>query len=210
MTKIRTILFATLALVMVFGVCSQQALAENHLQFHRYSIARGPVVSGGAVPNTTAPAVLQGIVAMGPLPLTSPPDPDSWPCFAPNPPCTDDPSGGLLVGEPEELWSLASCNNASCGQIYWTFETGTGSGTLAVAVKVTQGTGTSAKTILALSGTLGSVAANTIEYIVVDGAGFGPSFCPSCAAPVAGNATITTITKVGSVAAKGTRVITLQ
>lgn len=209
MTNIRIFLLVTLAFVIVLGVSGRQGLAQTALQFHLYTIERGPVVSGDAVPNAT-PAVSQGIVAMGPLSLTSPPNPDSWPCFAPNKPCTADPSSGMLIGVPQELWSLASCNNASCGQIYYTFETGSGSGAIVASIKVSQGTGTSAKTILSVSGNIGTAKPNTFYCVPLDGVGFGTNFCNGCVAPVAGVATISTSTKVGTVTIKGSAKITLQ
>jgi hypothetical protein len=189
---------------MLWGAVLPQAQAEGpHFRAYTIRVPENPQL---VHPDAT-PALIMGMFAMGPQSVTAPPN-DSWPCFAPNAPCSSDPSGGMLIGVPQEVWPLTSCNGASCAQIYWTFTTTTATGTGIVSIVGKQGT----STVLSVSGNVGSIPANVIEVIILDGAGFGSGFCTkgTCATPVAGTVTLTATTKVGSSSVKGSLKITLQ
>jgi hypothetical protein len=189
MLKIRVLLFSALAVVLAFGILGQQALAQDaagNQAFHATAIGHP---SPGSTDAAT-PGMFQGITAMGP----NPPAAGDWPCFAGNTACSAIASGGLVVGVPVQVWPVASAN----GQIYWTFETTTSAGTAKVSVKVTQG----ATTILSVKGKIPGIAANSIYSIDLTGASFTGA--------VAGPATITTSTKIGTTTIKGTAKIVLQ
>ncbi len=189
MQKVRVLLLSAMAVILACGILGQQALAQDeagNLKIH--AISTGHATPGSSDP--AAPGMFQGIVAMGP----NQPDPGDWPCFGGNPSCADIAAGGLVVGVPVQVWPLASAN----GQIYWTLETTTSAGTAKATIKVTQGS----TTIFSLSGKLKGIMADEIYAISLDGVTFSGA--------VAGPATITTTTKIGTTTIKGTAKIVLQ
>ena len=95
---------------------------------------------------------------------------------------------------PVQVWDLSSAN----GQIYYTFETTTLHGKGHATVTVKQGS----TTILNVSGSLGTILANTIHSVALNGATFTGA--------VAGPATITVTTKVGTEKITGKATIHLQ
>ena len=195
MTKVRTLLFAALAVVLACGICGQQALAQEDLSGEGYgtliSIGRIPDAPAGAIPDVS-PGMYQGIVGMGP----NPPASGDWPCFGGNTACTSIAAGGLVVAEPLQV-VLKACSG--CGQIYYTFETTTASGTGTFTFTVTQGS--PAKTLFHKSFT-GTVAKNNIYAIAWTGVTFTGG--------VAGAATISVSTKIGTATIKGAARIVLQ
>jgi hypothetical protein len=207
MTKTRTILLSLLALILVAGVCVPQAMAAGP-QIHAFTIARSQMPQ--ALP-AAIPGVMQGMTGLGPNPPVA--SPVSWPCFAPNAPCTADPAGGMLVATPESIFSLTACqntsgSNAGCGELWWTFEMGGATGNIIAAVTATQVSGMTTNTIFSIPPTnLGPAPpAGYIEVIYVTNLGFGPNFCSGCVAPVAGAATVAVTSAIkgtSTVAAKG-------
>lgn len=187
MTKVRTLLFTALAVVLACGICGQQALAQEDLAGGAQisAIAIGHVPDGTPEPAASA-GMFQGIVAMGP----NPPATGDWPCFAGATACTGIVAGGLVIGVPEQIWSK-TCSG--CGQIYYTFQTTSATGTCNVTITVTQGS--PAKTLFTLSSPIGTVAKGVIEAVNVTGVSFTGA--------VAGAATITTTTKIGTATIKG-------
>jgi hypothetical protein len=186
-------LFTALAVVLACGVCVQQGLAQED----DYQVGTGQlgVASVGALtlgPDLTGAGLFQGIVAMGP----NPPSSGDWPCFAggSGAGCAAIPAGGLVVGVPVQVWDLSSAN----GQIYYTFQTTTAHGKGHTTVTVKQGT----TTILNVSGSLGTILADKLHAVWVNGATFTGA--------IAGPATITVTTKVGTEKITGKATIHLQ
>jgi hypothetical protein len=236
MTKIRMILLASLALILAFGLCAPQAMADDGLRFHAVTI-RAPQMPQ-AIPAATAPLIQQGMTAMGPTPpvtgvvngtQTGPP---SWPCFPTSAPCSSDPSGGFLAAIPQEVFSLATCEVAydstngtgGCGQVWWTFETASGltcpttGCPLSVAITATQGSNTIYSLPLTNIGTLPSSSSEGGPYVeVIYGQqGFGTTW-GATVNPTAGNVTIAVETQVVAgtttttkVTAKGSLVIAVH
>jgi hypothetical protein len=212
MTKTRMFVFAALAVIVAFGVCGQQALALDP-HFKVVTIGHGTTQSD-AVPDA-ASQVHQGITAMGAAAPADSSGNATWPCFTgeTDPDCSSIAAGGLVVGIPAFTWNLAACTSstAACGQIYWTFETDVKSKTapINISLTVTQGTSTIYSTGTIDVGT--NPGAGFIEAIAGNVA-FGPGDCTvgTCATPVAGAATITVTTKIGTSTATGTAHITLS
>src|ERR1035441_7345839 len=96
MTRVRTLLFTALAVILACGICGQQALAQED----RAGDAYGSVIAIGHVtdasPDVTSPGMYQGITAMGPNPPVS----GDWPCFGGST-CSNVVAGGLVIGTPE-------------------------------------------------------------------------------------------------------------
>jgi hypothetical protein len=130
---------------------------------------------------------------MGP----NPPATGDWPCFGGSTDCSSVMAGGLVVGTPEALWSK-SCSG--CGQIYYTFQTTTATGTANVVITVTQGS--PAKTLFKTSGSIGTIPKNIIEVVNVTGVSFTGA--------VAGAATINISTTIGTATIKGAAKIVLH
>ncbi|HXM40704.1 MAG TPA: hypothetical protein VN924_05595 [Bryobacteraceae bacterium] len=189
MTKVRALLLTALALVLACGIFSPQALAQDLAgDAQTTAIATGHVTD--AAPDATSPGMYQGIVGMGP----NPPAKGDWPCFGGSTDCSGVAKYGLVIGEPEQVWSK-SCSG--CGQIYYTFETTTATGTAAFTVTVTQGS----TTIFKYSGST-SVSNNVIEVISV-----GPV---TFTGGVAGAATISVSTTIGTATIQGGAKIVLH
>jgi hypothetical protein len=186
-------LLTALAVVLACGICVQQGLAQE--DDHQVGTGQLGVASMGALTlgsDLAGVGLFQGIVAMGPNPATD----GDWPCLAggSGTGCAGIPSGGLVVGVPVQVWPLSSAN----GQIYWTFETTTAQGKGHATVTVKQGS----TVILSVSGALGTLAQNQIYAISLSGATFTGA--------VAGPATITVTTKVGTEKITGKTTIQLQ
>jgi hypothetical protein len=194
MTKVRALLFTAVAVVLACGICGQQALAQEDLAGGAQisAIAIGHITDRSAEPAASA-GMYQGITAMGPNPPVS----GDWPCFGGST-CSNVVAGGLVIGEPEQVWSKGC---SGCGQIYYTFQTTTATGTANVTVTVTQGS--PAKTLFKFSGPLsGTVAKNVIEAVAI-----GPV---SFTGGVAGAATINVSTTIGTATIKGGAKIVLH
>jgi len=205
MTKTRVFLFAALALVLASGALRQLATAANGPRI-RAILRHGSGVPFGVTPEAT-PTAASGITAMGPINT-------AWPatCGTGGTGCASDPSGTMLIGAPEELWSAATCTSTTiaCGQIYNFVVSNTAKGAWSVGVEVKQGTKVIYDTGLQSTGS--TFAAGDIGYSSADVA-FGPGDCVTgvtCVAPVAGAATITFTNKIGKVTVTGTQAITLQ
>src|ERR1019366_7626270 len=97
MTRVRTLLFTALAVVLACGICGQQALAQED----RAGDAYGSVIAIGHVtdasPDVTSPGMYQGITAMGPNPPVS----GDWPCFGGST-CSNVVAGGPRPGPPRQ------------------------------------------------------------------------------------------------------------
>jgi hypothetical protein len=178
-------------------MCAKQALAEEgQIALKTYDL-RVPATN----PDAAGP-VVQGPVAFG-LPPVSAGPPPSWPCFAPNAPCSSDPAGGLLVGIPEQVWPISgttNCTQVACGQIFSLYETTTGSGSVSVTVSIAQGTTVIYKKT---AKNLGTAGPNQIGIVDVTGIKFATT-------AVAGSAVITVTTTVGTNKVSGKTTIYLQ
>jgi hypothetical protein len=190
MRTLREILFTALGVVLAFGILGQQALAQDEAGTPQFRVTTIAHMEPASVDPTTAPALLPGIVAMGPNPAAA----GDWPCFAGSTACSSIAAGGLVVGIPYQIWPLASAD----GQIYYTFSTTTASGTTHVAIKVTQG----ATTIYDAAGNIPGIAANSLYSISIDGVTFTGA--------VAGPAKIVARTKIGTSVVSSTTMIYLQ
>jgi len=188
--------------------------ADGGPHVHIQAIARTPWLTDAANPAVTG-ELYQGPVAMGPSSPNAGP-PESWPCFAPNAPCTSDPSGAMLIGEPTPVQSLATCTTSAapgCGQVYYTITIGSGSGNIDLGISVKQGANTILDVPLTLAGSIPTGQSGYIYVITWDDIGFGPGDCPTgvtCATPVAGAATITVSTKLSKQTVTGKFTINLQ
>jgi hypothetical protein len=197
MTKTRAFLFAALALIVVLGLSGQQALAQDNADsnVHVFLMDRG-----GPIPDAGT-AVLAGPVQMvAPPPSAGPPP--SWPCFAPNAPCSADPAGGMLIGLPIQQWPISgstNCTMVPCGQVMAMFTTTTGSGSIGASVSIAQGS----TVIYSKKFSAGTAAANQIGVVSVTGIQFAPT-------AVAGAATVTVQIQVGSNKVGGRAVIYLM
>ena len=191
--KVRMLLFIALAVVLAYGICGQPALAQDLAEDADVSVVSIGHITD-ASPDATSPGMYQGIVAMGPNPTVA----GDWPCFGPTTDCAGIVKGGLVIGEPEQLWTK-SCS--ACGQIFYTFQTTTATGTANIVVTVTQGT--PATTIFRYSGALsGTIAKNSVVAV-----GVGPV---TFTGGVAGAATINVATTIGTATIKSGAKITLH
>lgn len=210
MTKTSMFLFAVLALILTSGAFGQAALSPDGPQVHAVILGSAPGLPLEVTPDATAaatPAAASAMTAMGPLG-------SDWPdfCGSGSAHCASDPSYSLLLGEPEETWSRATCTSSTtaCGQIYNVVVSNTAAGKWSVKLKVKQGT-----KVIYDTGMLGSgvtFAAGNIGYSYFSVA-FGPGDCAkgvTCVAPVAGPATITYTNKIGTTTVTGHQTITLQ
>jgi len=197
-------LLAALAVVAVFGLCGA-AYAESPL----HAIWIGP--SRAAVTDNAASTVLFQL-ATGASNNLAPDDGAGgtyWPCFTGYsnwPDCVSIPAGGVVIGQPSYTQSLSNCaTGAACLWVYWFVEDDVTSTkpSFNFSVTITQGS----STILQTGMISGGANAPGI-YIVSGNIAVGPGNCATatCVAPVAGPATITTVTAVGKqkVAGKAT------
>ena len=215
MSKIRV--FVSPMVVLAVALVGQQSLAQEatttnpHFQIHAIRRTGVPKVATPA-----APVLFPLLTSMGVLP---PPDgggADTWPCFTggTDADCSSIALGGVVVGVPAYTWSLSNCtatstSTANCGQIYWMYEDDSGSSDdLVVTLTVKQG----ANYILDTGKVdLGPNFGETgISVIISDDTAFGTQgqtgknngFCAGsnkiCVQPVAGPATISWTTQVGT------------
>jgi hypothetical protein len=204
----KTLLFATLALVLAFGAFNQPALAGEP-QHGAKIIGPAGLAQSSAVPNAT-PTALSGMTAMTAINA-------AWPAFCDEPGTTcdaSDPAGSMLVGEPTEVWSLATCtavaSTSPCGEVYNAVISNTATGDWKLELEVKQGS-----SVIYDSGLINekeTFPAGDIGLSYFEVA-FGPGNCPStvtCVAPVAGTATIEYINELGTTKVTGTATITLQ
>ncbi|MGA9643646.1 MAG: hypothetical protein WBQ72_19770 [Terriglobales bacterium] len=210
-------LFVWLAVVALL-VCSQPAMAQSphHLQF-RLMPGNGHVALKGAKEKKALEQLMSGF---GVLPPVDGGGNDEWPCFPgssnPNAPdCASIATGGLVVGQTAYTQSLSACDGNSgsspnCGQVFWFYEDDTGDTTddLVVSIVVKQG-----KNYILDTGPFNfgpnPFAAGSVVVIYDDTAfgtlgqtGVGNGFCAgsteTCVNPVAGVASVTVTTTVGT------------
>jgi len=202
MRRIRAFLFVGLVSMLALGVSRQQALAQDDdANLSNVHVTLSDHWVPGATPDTAA-ALLAGPVGLvAPPPSAGPPP--SWPCFAPNSPCSSDPAGGLLIGLPLQQWPISgstNCTTVPCGQIMAMFETTTATGSIGMTITIKQGT----TTIYSKSvHKLGTAAANQVGVVDVTGIQFATT-------AVAGAATVTVTTTVGTAKVSGKTTIYLQ
>jgi hypothetical protein len=186
---------------MALGVSGQQALAQDAANLGNVHVTLTDHWVPGETSDATA-AVLAGPVGfVAPPPVEGPPA--SWPCFAPNAPCSSDPKGGMLIGLPLQQWPISgatNCTTEPCGQIMAMFETTTGTGAVSFTVTITQG----ATTIYTITGTQVETAkAHQVGVVDVTGVQFD-------ATAKAGAATVTVTTTVGKTKVTGKTIIYLM
>jgi len=200
MTKTRAFLYASLALFVALGVCGQQALAGDVGSHGETGIILTDHWTPGPVPEAAA-AVLAGPVSFDvPPPSVGPPP--SWPCVAPKSPCTGDPAGGLLMGVPLQEAPITGTNNCTmvkCGQILAMFETTTATGAVSATITIKQGT----TTIFSGKAKGATAKANQVGLVYLNGAQLATT-------AVAGAATVTVTTTVGTTKVSGKTTIYLM
>jgi hypothetical protein len=199
MTRIRVFLFATLAVIVAFGL-SGQALAQDFTvgEFHMHATQ---VVPHANIPDATT-ALNQGIVAVGPIPALGGDGFDNWPCFGGGADCSAILPGGVVFGIPIQNWSLANCTAGDCGQVYWSFEDDVASGNLVVSFTIKQGKTTIERLRPANLGPI-TGAPGSIWVISCD--------CMKLSTKaVAGPATISVSTAVGTTKISGKATINLE
>ena len=218
MTKIRVIPFAALAVIVALGMIGQPALAQDfvstlHLQG---TIAGRTAPHSDAVPDA-ASQVHELYTTMNELPPLDGSGNGEWPCGGGSPDCADIAAGGLVIGFPFYSWSLTGCTSSTlaCGEITWMYETDVKSTTAKVSFQVTVTQGSTTKTTIYSAGPL-SGGKNPGQYYTEVWSlpvGFGPGDCfttgTTCGTPVAGPATVTVTTTIGTQKTTGTAVIYL-
>jgi len=194
-------MFAALAVIVAFGV-SAPALAQNVVP-HVRAIPM-PIVPHANLASATT-ALNQGIVGVGPLAPMGVDGYDAWPCWGGNADCSDIAFGGLVIGAPIQNWSLAGCtvSGTPCGQYYWTFEDDAANGNLKIEIVVKQGKNTLQKysynfgeTLTGSPGSLWWISCDCVELNAADA--------------VAGPATVTVTTTVGTTKITGKATINLE
>ncbi len=214
MTKIRMFAFAALAVIVALGVAGQAFAVDPHFKV----VTVGPVAGHTDVVPDAASKVHQLMTNMGVAAPADASDLPTWPCFTggSDPDCSSITAGGLVVGIPFYTWSLSGCTSSSeaCGQIFWAFETDVPSTTakIEITLNVTQGSNTIYSTGSAPID-VGDNPGKGYMEIISGNVGFGVGDCGAgvtCVAPVAGAATITTTTKIGTSTATGKAVILLS
>jgi hypothetical protein len=204
--------------IVAFTVAGQQALAQSphHFQFKVVS----PAQADRAPKGVKEKAVLEQLMAgFGVLPPVDGGGNDEWPCFpnqnANGADCSTIATGGVVIGEPAFTQSLSACDadsssSANCGQIFWFYEDDTGDTTddLVISVVIKQG-----KNYILDTGSYdfgpNPFPAGSIVVIYDDTAfgtlgqtGPGNGFCAgsteTCVNPIAGKATATITTTVGT------------
>lgn len=216
MTKSRLFQVVAFAVVVVFLVCGQQALAQesrNQLQFR---------IVPGMQANTVHPltkakekiALEKLSSGFGVLPPLDGSGNDEWPCFGGGADCSSIATGGVVMGTPVYTQSLTACDASAagapnCGQIFWFYEDDTGDNTddLVTSIVVKQGlnyildTGTINHGIN--SAPKGAVVVFTLDtaFGTLGETGPGNGFCAgsfeTCVNPKAGTAAVTITTTVG-------------
>jgi hypothetical protein len=155
---------------VAFFLCGQQALAQNaqtpHPNYRIHFAPRGIEAGFEGEQLTPVTKNLYGLTqafTATDFPTTNTDGTDIWPCFgggtATNPDCPKIgspsiafPVGGVALGVPEYVWSLAKCNATStsspvCGETetFYEDDSGDSGDQLTYIVTATQGTGTSLK-----------------------------------------------------------------
>jgi len=194
----RTFLFAALAVLVVLGLGGQMMAADMSVAtnsgFHVYAIERP---AGNVSPD--AAAIVAGAAGWNLYPQTG------YPCYAPNSPCTTDPSGSVVMGIPNFYWPITGSSSTcvvttqTCGQIFAWVQTVSASGAATAAITMKQGKAT---VFSAKPTSIGTVSANSILAVTYD----GPAIKTTAKD---GTATITVTTKVGSSTAKSTGTVYL-
>jgi len=216
MTRNRLFQIAAFAVILVFSVCAQPALAQST----HHLTARAVTPQWFNQSPAVTPALFQLVTGMGVLPPVDGGGNDEWPCF-PNPAnanypdCSTIAAGGVVVGGPAYTWPLANCDASAagapnCGQIYWFYEDDTGDNTSHLVVSITAKQGANyvlntgnfdfgpnpfpAGSVIVISddtafGTLGATGKNN---------GFCAGSNKVCADPVAGVVNLVTTTKIGA------------
>lgn len=191
MKKDRMLLFVALAVVLACGFCGYQAVAQDLAGEAQARVITIGHITGAAIPLASG-GMFQGITGFG----INPPVAGDWPCFGGATDCSGIAAGGLVIGTPLQVWSK-SCSG--CGQIYWTVQTTSATGSANITATISQGS--PAKAIFKFSGNVGTVPANVIDVISV-----GPvSFTGA-----AGAATISVSTTIGATTVKGGEHIVLH
>jgi len=209
-------MFAAIAVIVAFAVGGHPALAAAP-QFHRSVIGHVPAQVSPDTTDTTAPTIFQLVTTFGTLaPIDESGDNYAWPCLTGdpinNPDCSSIPAGGLVIGLPTYTVSLANCldPNVACIAGVEVVEDDNPSTTKDFnwGLRITQG-----DAVILDTGMLnfGPNMPNTIQFIGGD-LNVGPGNCAvgTCVAPVAGKATATTYTWVGTSVAVGHATINFQ
>lgn len=189
MSRIRSFAFA--ALIAAFGSTALAVAQDGHAHMVQ-------VVPHTAVPDAST-ALNQGIVGVAYLPPVA----GDWPCFGGDADCSSTAKGGMVIGTPIQNWSLADCSvkGTTCGQIFWTFEDDSASGELLVSFTVKQGSTTiqaeKPQNYGTITGSTGSIWVIDFPFGGLKGA-------------VAGPATVTVSTTVGTTKISGKATINLE
>jgi hypothetical protein len=215
MTKLRMFMLAALAVTTALGV-SGQAPAQDSAGFdpHPTLVAVGKIPMPDISPDTAAPAMLGGPLALGVLPPLDGSGNEYWTCFTGyGADCSSIPAGGWVSGIPYLFWSKKTCTNkkTACAQLTWWFQDNSTDTTddLIVTISANQGK----KFILYQTLDAGSndLYSDNLIWVTIDVA-FGPGNCgtETCSKPVDGEATLQALAIVGSSTATASQVIVFQ
>jgi hypothetical protein len=204
--------FAALAAAVAFGVGGRPALAAAP-QFHMSVIGHVPAQVS---PDSAAPTIFQLVTNFGALAPIDGSGNYEWPCLTGDPinypDCSSMPAGGLVIGLPTYTVPLANCldPNVACigGEEVVEDDNPSTTKNFNWGLRITQG-----DAVILDTGMLnfGPNMPNTIQFI---GGNLyvGPGNCATgtCVAPVAGKATATTYTWVGTSVAVGHATLNFQ
>jgi hypothetical protein len=216
MTKLRMFMLAALAVTAALGVPGQ-ALAQDSagLDPHLKLVAVAKIPMTDISPDTAAPALLGGPLALGVLPPLDSSGNEYWACFTggSDPDCSSIPAGGWVSGIPYLFWSKKTCTSkkTACAQLTWWFQNNSTDTTddLIVTISANQGE----KFILYQTFDAGSndLYSGHLIWVTID-VGFGPGYCgtETCSKPVDGEATLQALALVGSSTATASQVIVFQ
>jgi len=215
MTKLHMFMSAALAATAALGVPGP-ALAQDSAGFDPHlsvtAVAKVPIQD--ISPDTAAPAMLGGELALGTLPPVDGSGYEYWPCFTGvSTDCISIPAGGIVSGIPHLFWSKKTCTSkkTACAQLTWWFQDNSTDTTddLIITISANQGK----KFILYQTFDVGSNDCCS-GYLVdlATNVAFGPGNCgtETCSKPEDGEVTLQALAIVGSSTATASQVIVFQ
>jgi len=219
--KFRLLLLFVCLVTVGFLISGQPAMAQSPHHIQVRVVSGDGHVALRANAKKEKKALEQLSSGFGVLPPVDGGGNDEWPCFpnqnANGADCSQIATGGVVIGTPAYSQSLSACDansgsSPNCGQVFWFYEDDTGDTTddLVVSIVVKQGKnfvldtgpfnfganpfGSAPGTVIVISddtafGTLGESG---------PGNGFCAGSTETCVNPVAGVASVTVTTTVGT------------
>ena len=217
MSKCRLLHIVASAVVAAFFVGAQQVQAQENPHHIHVRVVPGTGVHANVANAPKETKKLKKLYAtFGVLPPMDASGNDEWPCFGGEPDCSTISLGGVVLGISGYTQSLAGCDNDTatftpCGQIYSWYQDNTGDNTdhLIASIVVRQGE----KYILATGpqdfGVNQTQAGESVIFVedvafgtMGNATGPGSGWCggstETCVSPIAGVATATITTTVGT------------